>query len=64
MSVNITKIPVSAADIRYDASVPVPDWPEICPFSLYHCQENDPVPPVTVENNVADCPLLMLIEAG
>ena len=29
VSVNITKIPVSAADIRYDAFIPVPDWPEI-----------------------------------
>ena len=32
----------------------VPESPAIAPEESYHCHENDPVPPVTVEEIVMD----------
>jgi hypothetical protein len=64
VSVNITYTPVSEADGVYDAVIPCPDASAM-PVGLassYHCQEYDPVPPVTID--VIDCPLSMVVGEG
>jgi len=43
---------------------PDPDWPEIGPLPLYHCQLNVVVPPVTVADSVTVCPLSIVTEDG
>ena len=55
---------MSAVDDTYVAVAPVPDAPEIAPPPSYHCQLKDPVPPVTVDDNVAVCPLSIVTEEG
>jgi len=53
---------VSEAAGAYVAVVPVTDAPDMPDGLLlsYHCHENDPVPPVTVDD--IDCPLSMAAE--
>jgi hypothetical protein len=55
---------VSAAETTYVAIAVVPDASGIPDglLSSYHCHKYDPVPPVTVDDNVADCPLSIVTE--
>jgi hypothetical protein len=64
VSVKTTWIPVSAAEARYVAVVPVPDAPDIGPPVSYHFQLKVPVPPVTVAESVTVCPLSIVAEVG
>ena len=57
-------MPVSAAENTCEVVAPVPDAPEIKPAPSYHCQENEPVPPVTVDDKVTDCPASITAEEG
>ena len=54
VSVNTTYMPESAAEKEAYAVRPVPDSLLIAPLELYHCHENDPVPPVTMAEIVMD----------